>query len=168
MNPLVALGTLGLLAWGLADLVLLPTRRALRLGIAPAWQPTVRVAGRRARAAQLGLPDLRRRADGGSRPSLILRHMASAPVFVSVVVPLYNEAEQRRGSPPRADGEPGRAWAGPSRSCSWTTARATGPPRRCWTSRRAIPACARSCSGATSGRRRPSRPASTTPGARSW
>ena len=43
MNPLVALGTLGLLAWGAADLALLPTRRALRLGIAPAWQPTVRV-----------------------------------------------------------------------------------------------------------------------------
>jgi hypothetical protein len=43
MNPLVAIGTLALLAWGLADLALLPTRRALRLGIAPAWQPTVRL-----------------------------------------------------------------------------------------------------------------------------
>lgn len=43
MNPLVALGTVGLLIWGAADLALLPTRRALRLGIAPAWQPTVRV-----------------------------------------------------------------------------------------------------------------------------
>jgi Protein of unknown function (DUF2752) len=43
MNPLVALGTLGLLVWGAADLALLPTRRALRLGIAPAWQPAVRI-----------------------------------------------------------------------------------------------------------------------------
>ena len=43
MNPLVTLGTLGLLAWGAVDLVLLPTRRALRLGVAPAWQASVRV-----------------------------------------------------------------------------------------------------------------------------
>ena len=43
MNPLVTLGTLGLLVWGAVDLALLPTRRALRLGIAPAWQPSVRV-----------------------------------------------------------------------------------------------------------------------------
>lgn len=42
MNPLVTLGTLGLLVWGAFDLALLPTRRALRLGIAPAWQSTVR------------------------------------------------------------------------------------------------------------------------------
>ena len=43
MNPLVTLGTLGLLVWAAFDLALLPARRALRLGIAPAWQPTVRV-----------------------------------------------------------------------------------------------------------------------------
>ena len=43
MNPLVTLGTLGLLVWGAVDLALVPTRRALRLGVAPAWQPTVRV-----------------------------------------------------------------------------------------------------------------------------
>ena len=43
MNPLVTLGTLALVAWGLLDLALLPTRRALRLGVAAAWQPTVRV-----------------------------------------------------------------------------------------------------------------------------
>ena len=42
MNPLVTLGTLGLVAWGAVDLALLPTRRALRFGVAPAWQPTVR------------------------------------------------------------------------------------------------------------------------------
>ena len=43
MNPLVTLGTLGLLVWGILDLALLPTRRALRLHLAPAWHPTVRV-----------------------------------------------------------------------------------------------------------------------------
>jgi len=43
MNPLVALGTIALLAWGLIDLALLPTRRALRLGVAAAWQTTVRI-----------------------------------------------------------------------------------------------------------------------------
>jgi uncharacterized protein DUF2752 len=43
MNPLVTLGTLGLFAWGALDLALLPTRRALRLGIAPAWQNAVRL-----------------------------------------------------------------------------------------------------------------------------
>ena len=42
MNPLVTLGTLGLLVWGALDLALLPTRRALRFGVAPAWRPTVR------------------------------------------------------------------------------------------------------------------------------
>ena len=43
LNPLVTLGTLALVAWGLLDLALAPTRRALRLGVAAAWQPTVRV-----------------------------------------------------------------------------------------------------------------------------
>lgn len=43
MNPLVTLGTLAVVAWGLVDLALLPTRRALRLGVAKVWQPTVRI-----------------------------------------------------------------------------------------------------------------------------
>lgn len=43
MNPLVTLGTLGLFVWGVLDLALLPTRRAVRLGIDPAWQNPARL-----------------------------------------------------------------------------------------------------------------------------
>jgi hypothetical protein len=43
MNPLAALGALGLLAWGLADLVLLPARRATRLRLPETWHNPVRL-----------------------------------------------------------------------------------------------------------------------------
>lgn len=44
MNPLAALGALALLAWGLADLVLLPTRQALRVAPPAAWRDGLRIA----------------------------------------------------------------------------------------------------------------------------
>jgi hypothetical protein len=43
MNPLMALGALGLLAWGLVDLVLLPARKAARLRLPEPWHNPVRV-----------------------------------------------------------------------------------------------------------------------------
>jgi hypothetical protein len=43
MNPLMAAGALGLLVWGLADFVLLPTKRALRLALPAAWHAKVRI-----------------------------------------------------------------------------------------------------------------------------
>jgi hypothetical protein len=43
MNPLAALGALALLLWGLADLVLLPARRATRLRLPGPWHNPVRV-----------------------------------------------------------------------------------------------------------------------------
>ncbi len=43
MNPLMAAGALGLLLWGLADLVLLPAKRALRLALPAAWHDKVRI-----------------------------------------------------------------------------------------------------------------------------
>jgi hypothetical protein len=42
MNPLAAAAALGLLLWGVADLVLLPGRRALRASLAPALHPPAR------------------------------------------------------------------------------------------------------------------------------
>jgi hypothetical protein len=44
MNPLAAASALGLLLWGVADLVLLPRGRALRLRLAPALHNPARVA----------------------------------------------------------------------------------------------------------------------------
>ncbi len=43
MNPLMAAGALLLLLWGLLDLALLPTRRALRLAVPAPWHGTVRL-----------------------------------------------------------------------------------------------------------------------------
>jgi hypothetical protein len=44
MNPLVALGALGLAAWAVADLALLPRRRALSVEVAPPLGSALRVA----------------------------------------------------------------------------------------------------------------------------
>jgi hypothetical protein len=43
MNPLTALGALGLMAWGLADLVLLPARRATRMRLPEHWHNPLRL-----------------------------------------------------------------------------------------------------------------------------
>lgn len=43
MNPLMAAGALLLLLWGLVDLALLPTRRALRLAVPTAWHDRIRI-----------------------------------------------------------------------------------------------------------------------------
>lgn len=43
MNPVVAAGALGLLLWGLADLLLLPTKRALRVAVPRSWHNKLRV-----------------------------------------------------------------------------------------------------------------------------
>jgi uncharacterized protein DUF2752 len=44
MNPLTTLGTLALVPWGLADLALLPRRRALSLELSPAGARAARIA----------------------------------------------------------------------------------------------------------------------------
>ena len=146
MNPLVTVGRWACWRCGAScDLALLPRGGPCDLHLAPAWHPTVRVLAVALVLANWALPDRQPRADGRSRPSLILSpHGQPSHPDVSVVVPLYNEAGQRRRPPPGARREP-RA-PGPT---------LRDPPRRRRVARRhpealleleaRDPACARSC-----------------------